>query len=126
MLCPMASGNAEEGGRALQTLCQDMLCYFVGDLVSCCHSGVGRQVYPCIVISHCSSTFHMGVVMKLGFKIPSVVSGQADGVSGGWGLQLALLSGLSQSWQQCTSRGCCLCRSLSPSDPGSLLLHRPL
>lgn len=46
-----------------------------------------------------------------------MVSGQADGLAGGEGLEL--LSGLPQSWQRCTSPGCCPGRSLSPLDPGS-------
>lgn len=48
-----------------------------------------------------------------------MVSGQADGLAGGWGLELGLLSGLPQSWQRCMSPGCCPGRSLSPLDPGS-------
>lgn len=50
-----------------------------------------------------------------------MVFGQADGLAGGWGLELALLSGLPQGWQPCTSPGCCPCRSLSLPGPGSPL-----
>lgn len=48
-----------------------------------------------------------------------MVSGQADGLAGGWGLELGFLPGLPQSWQRCMSPGCCPGRSLSPLDPAA-------
>lgn len=60
----MACGNAEEDGRALQSLWKDMLYYLVGELVRSCQFGVGRQVFAFIIINHCSSTFRNGSVMK--------------------------------------------------------------